>query len=203
MDWRVAGVTLLPLALFAFVTSITPGPNNLMIAASGASWGMRRTLPHLLGINLGFTVLLVAVCAGLGSLFLQWPVLQTALKAFGCGYMFYLAWRLWQAGGVGESGTRGRPLAVWEAALFQFVNPKAWMMAIGCVSAFLPPQADALVLGAVVLAVVFSVVNLPCVGSWAAFGTAMRHFLHRPFALRVFNGAMAMLTAATGVGMWW
>lgn len=187
---------LIALAAFAFVTSITPGPNNLMLLASGVNFGVRRTVPHMLGIAVGFTAMVILVGLGLGRAFEAWPALHGALKVAGAAYMLWLAWRLARAGPVGEGGqARGRPMDFLGAAAFQWVNPKAWVMAVGATAAYAAPDAGAG--GALAVALVFGAVNLPCVGVWALFGAALRRHLREPAKLRAFNAAMALLLVAS------
>ncbi|RTL40861.1 MAG: LysE family translocator [Burkholderiales bacterium] len=172
---------------FAFVTSITPGPNNLMLLASGTRFGWRRSLPHLLGISLGFGVMLVLVGLGLGAVFEQAPWVHDGLRWVSLAYLLYLAWRVATAPPPSTDGaSHGRPLGVAAAALFQVVNPKAWAMALTAVTAYGR-------LGVAAVTAVFVLVNLPCCGSWAVLGEQMRRWLHRPRALKAFNGGAAAL----------
>lgn len=184
--------TLAALAGFAFVTSITPGPNNLMLLASGTNFGWRRSLPHLLGISFGFGVMLVFVGLGLGEVFTRYPGLHGVLKWASLGYLLYLAFKVATAApptGNGSAG-EGRPMSFTAAALFQAVNPKAWAMALTAVTAYGE-------LGIAALAAVFVLVNLPCCGSWALLGEQMRRWLHRPRALKAFNwGAAALMVVS-------
>lgn len=179
------------LALFALVSSITPGPNNTMLMASGANFGLRRTVPHMLGVSLGFLVLVLAVGLGLGGLFSTYPALHDVLKIVGAGYMLWLAWKLATSKGLSSADVDARPQTFLQAAAFQWVNPKAWAMAVGAVTTY-TPQAG-YVANVVVVASVFTLVNLPCVGIWAGFGAGLRRFLERPEVLRVFNWGMAAL----------
>lgn len=179
------------LTLFAFVSSITPGPNNAMLMASGANFGLKRTAPHMAGVSLGFLFLILAVGLGLGGLFTAYPLLHDLLKVLGCGYLVWLAWKLATAKGLGSASTSGKPMTFLQAAGFQWVNPKAWAMAVSGVSAYTPQAgyvANLFVMGAV-----FAVVNLPCIGAWTGFGVGMRRFLDQPGALRAFNLTMAGL----------
>ena len=185
----------LPVMLFAFVMSATPGPNNIMLTASGANYGFRRTLPHMFGISCGFLALIATVAAGLGALFVAYPPLQTALRVVGSAYLLYLAWRIATANPEGNRGGEGKPITFLEAAGFQFANPKAWIMAISAVSAF-TLSGDAYVVSAVAVALTCSLVNLPSIGMWAAFGTAIGRLLRSANAWRRFNHAMGGLTAA-------
>lgn len=180
--------TLIALAGFAFVTSITPGPNNLMLLASGTNFGWRRSLPHLLGISFGFGVMLLLVGLGLGEAFARLPGLHEALKWASLAYLLYLAWKVATAAPptAGDPAARGRPMGFGAAALFQAVNPKAWAMALTAVTAY----GD---LGVAALTALFVLVNLPCCGSWALLGEQMRRWLHRPRALQLFNWVAAGL----------
>jgi threonine/homoserine/homoserine lactone efflux protein len=189
----------LPFATYSFVMSITPGPNNVMLTASGASFGFRRTLPHLFGISAGCGLQIVAVCAGLGALFHHWPVLQTILQWAGAAYLLYLGWKLLGSGEVRE-GHAASPIGFWHAAAFQFVNPKAWMMSLGAVSLFWPAGVPVLAACGYLTATMV-LVNLPCIAVWALFGSSLRKFLTQPSGRAAFNIVMALALAATGVIM--
>lgn len=181
--------TLLPLVGFAVVTSITPGPNNLMLLASGTRFGWRRSLPHLLGISTGFGVMLALVGLGLGEVFARVPALHEVLKWVSLAYLLVLAARVATAAppGADDAPGGGRPMGLVAAAVFQVVNPKAWAMALTAVTAYRD-------LGIAWLTLVFVAVNLPCCGSWALLGEQMRRWLHRPRALQAFNwGAAALM----------
>ena len=179
---------------FAFVTSVTPGPNNLMLMASGANFGFRRTLPHMLGISLGFAVLAGAVGLGLAGLLHSVPPVMLALKALAVAYMLWLAWKIAHAGAPGEGRAGARPLTLLQAALFQWVNPKAWAMALGAIAVYAPGGRIAEI---ALVAAIFSLVNLPTVGLWAWAGEALRHWLGAPHRLRLFNLTMAAALVAS------
>jgi threonine/homoserine/homoserine lactone efflux protein len=184
---------LAALAAFALVSSITPGPNNLMLMASGTNFGLVRSLPHLLGVSIGFTLMLVVVGAGLGAALGAWPAGMLALKLVSAAYLLYLAWKIATAAApsTGDGGASSRPLTFVQAAAFQWVNPKAWTMALTAMAVYVP--ADDRVLGVLVVSLVFGAVNLPAVGLWTAAGVQLRRLLHRPRALRAFNIAAALL----------
>ncbi|KPW87346.1 Threonine/homoserine/homoserine lactone efflux protein [Pseudomonas congelans] len=187
---------LLAFTLFAFVTSITPGPNNMMLLASGVNFGFSRTMPHMLGISVGFFVLVLAVGFGLGSVFKAWPVLYTILRYVGAAYLLYLAWKIATSGPASDNvDSQGKPLSFMSAALFQWVNPKAWIMAIGAISTYTPMQGY--FYNVVVISAVFALINLPSVGVWAGFGSLLRNVLRDPLGLRIFNGVMAALLVAS------
>ena len=181
------------LLLFAFVSSITPGPNNIMLLASGVNFGFRRTIPHMLGIGAGFVVLLLAVGLGLGAVLTAFPALHTALKIAGGAYLLYLAWRVATSQTLAREGEAARPMRFSEAAAFQWVNPKAWVMAVTAMAVYTSTEQP--FLSVVLVAAAFGLVNLPSVSTWAAFGTAMRGFLSDPVRLKWFNIAMGVLLA--------
>ncbi len=187
---------LFALLVYAFVTSITPGPNNLMLLASGVNFGFARSVPHMLGIGIGFVVLLLAVGLGLGAVLTAFPVLHTALKVAGAAYLLYLAWKIAMARSMDSKGRQdARPLTFLDAAAFQWVNPKAWVMAITAMAVYSNP--DRPLWSMLVVAMAFGIVNLPCVSVWAGFGTGLRGFLSDPMRLKWFNIAMGLLLAAT------
>lgn len=186
---------LLAFAAYAFVTSITLGPNNTMLLASGANHGFRPTIPMILGISIGFAIMVLAVGLGIGGVFLAFPILHDALRYGGAAYLLYLAWRIVGSAAASADGSDAKPLSFLQAAAFQWVNPKAWIMAIGAAAAYTPQ--DGFFLNIAVVAVLFMVINAPCVGVWAAFGTMLRRFLGNPVCLRVFNVAMALLLVAS------
>jgi len=191
----MSAAMLLALATFCFVSSITPGPNNMMLLASGANFGFRRTLPHLLGVSLGFGAMVLAIGLGVGGLFAAYPALHDVLRVVGAAYMLWLAWRIATASSLGEGKASARPMRFLEAVAFQWVNPKAWAMALGATTAFVAPGA--FVAGVLIVTGVFTLVNLPCVASWAGFGVVLRRFLDRPRTLRAFNVTMAVLLVAS------
>lgn len=179
---------------YAFVTSITPGPNNTMLLASGVNFGVRQTLPHLLGVSLGMTLLIMVTGMGLSQVFVRWPMLLEVLKWVGVAYMVYLAWRIWQSSppqtGEAVQTKRSKPLGFWAAVAFQWVNVKAVIMAITVVTLYAGahPSWQAVAW----IAALFTLVNLPCCGSWVLFGAAVRRWLQNPAILRVFNAVMAI-----------
>lgn len=199
-----AFLALLPgFSLYALASSITPGPNNLMLMASGANFGIRPTLPHAMGISLGFGLMVFVVGMGLGALFLASPILQTGMKVLGLGYILWLAWKVATAEGIGEGKSgKGRPFTFLEAALFQWVNIKAWMMAIGSVSVYTTPGGNVW-LEVLVLSLIFVLVNQPSVAVWMVLGAEIKRFLSTPRALRIFNVSMAILLVASVVPMLW
>ena len=182
------------LAMFAFVSSITPGPNNLMLMASGANFGFRRSVPHMLGIGLGFVFMVLMVGTGLVQVFDTYPVSYTVLKAVSVAYLLYLAWKIGTAVGVRDTEGSGRPMTFLQAAAFQWVNPKSWAMALTAVSAYTPDHTLAAI---ALVALVFGAINLPSVSLWTVLGQQMARFLTDRRRLMIFNGTMAALLVAS------
>lgn len=182
---------LIPLIAFVFTMSITPGPNNVMLTASGVNFGFRRTLPHLVGISTGVMIMVLAIGLGLGGVFQTWPQLHVVLKYLGAAYLLYLAWRIATASGPDATGTTARPLSLMQAVAFQWINPKAWMMVVGAVAAFAPAQDY--YAHVIRIAVVMGVVGMPTIALWAGAGTLLRGLLQNPRAVRGFNAVMALL----------
>lgn len=192
---------LLPLALFAFVSSITPGPNNIMLTSSGILFGFMRSIPHMLGITVGFGLLLALCAAGIGALLLALPALHLGLKAAGSAYLVYLAWKLRTLAWSGTDAGSARPMSFLGAALFQFANPKAWVMAVTGAAAFLPLIEPAW-LAIAVFCIVFCAVNLPCIATWAGTGAVLRRYLGQPRWRRLFCGLMMAATLYSALAIW-
>lgn len=190
MDFQTA----IALAGFAFATSITPGPNNLMLLGSGANYGFTRTLPHLLGVSLGHSFLILCCGLGLAALFAAQPVLQDVLQVVASVYLVWLAWKIGSASPRPIEGTSGgRPLTFLQAAAFQWVNPKGISMALGAITLYAGPGTWS----AMAVAAVFCAVNLPSCTTWALLGTQVSRALKKPAHMRAFNIAMALLLLAT------
>lgn len=183
------------LALFALVSSVTPGPNNLMLMNSGANFGFRRTLPHLLGVTIGFVIMLVLVGLGVMQLFDVFPLSYQLLKVLCIAYLLYLAYKIASnKTPVGAENGDTKPFTFVQAALFQWVNPKAWTMALSAVSVYAPSKG----IGAIVIVgVIFGLVNLPCVSAWTLLGQKLQICLNRPERLQAFNIFMAILLVAS------
>lgn len=182
------------LLAFAFVSSITPGPNNLMLMASGANFGIQRTIPHLLGVGLGFVFMILMVGLGLVQVFTAFPVSYTILKVFSVAYLLYLAWRIATAAPPSGTADSGKPFTFMQAVLFQWVNPKAWAMALTALSVYAESQSLAAI---VIVALVFGLVNLPCVSTWTVAGQQLQRVLTNPVRLKAFNLLMAALLVAS------
>jgi len=192
--------TLPALVAFAFVTSITPGPNNLMLMASGANFGLRRTVPHMLGVALGFVFMAVLVGVGLAGVFQTWPVAVTVLEVVSVAYMLWLSWKIAHAAAPGERNAGGRPMTFLQAVAFQWVNPKAWAMALTALTVHAPDRS----LWAVgLVAVVFGAINLPSVGVWVLIGQQLRRVLTNGRRLALFNWAMAGLLVLSLAPVLW
>jgi len=185
---------LLAFVLFAFATAATPGPNNMMLLASGANFGFRRTVLHVLGISVGLGVMVVAMGLGLGGVFKAFPVLHDGLKWAGGAYMLWLAWKIATATGVTDKQAGSQPMTFLQAAAFQWVNPKAWAMALTAATTYMPDGSTAAVF---LVAGTFMLVGAQCSAAWAGFGQGMRRFLDRPPVLRAFNLTMAVLLVAS------
>jgi len=190
----------LPFATYSFVMSITPGPNNVMLTTSGANFGFRRTIPHLLGISTGVAVQLIAVCAGLGAVFTRWPALQTVLSWAGAAYLIFMGWKLLRSSGIATSAAAGEPITFFQAALFQFLNPKAWVMTLTAAALFFPAEWG-IVRGSAYVIFMMVVINLPSIAVWALFGSSMRRLLEQRSRRTVFNSAMALALVGTAVMM--
>lgn len=187
----------LTLLVFAFVTSITPGPNNFMLLASGVNFGFKRTIPHMCGIGSGFFTLLLGVGLGLGALIETFPLVYTILKFAGGAYLIYLAYQIAMSRSLNAVDGKARPMTFIEAAAFQWINPKAWVMAITAMATYTSPEAYLATV--LIVGVAFALVNIPSVSSWAAFGQMMRGWLADPVRLKWFNIAMAILLV---VSLW-
>lgn len=193
---------MLSVAMFAIVTSGTPGPNNVMLTASGANFGYWRTVPHMIGIVLGILVMNLLVAAGLGVIFEQYPPVQQALKVLASAYLVYLAWKIATAKSSRiDSETDARPMSVVGGALFQFLNPKAWMMVITAIGSF-TLGGDSYWVSVMAIAVSFMLMGFPCISMWAAFGTVVGRLLSSPSAWRWFNLVMGLMTAGCLVFIW-
>ncbi|MSP83919.1 MAG: LysE family translocator [Alphaproteobacteria bacterium] len=187
--------TLAALVMFAFVMSITPGPNNVLLLTSGVNFGWARTVPLMLGVGVGFMLMIVLVGLGFGQVFVRFPWTHAAVQIVGIVYMLWLAWTFANAGAIREGEAKARPMTFLQGAAFQWVNPKGWAIAVTATAAYTMP--DAFTLSVLIVALVFGLVTVPSVSCWALFGTWMRRFLSRPRTVRVFNVTMALLLVAS------
>jgi threonine/homoserine/homoserine lactone efflux protein len=179
------------LTTFAFVAAVTPGPNNVMLMASGLNFGFRRTLEPLFGVVFGFVLMIVVVGLGLGPVFARYPQILTALKWLGGAYMLWLAWKIATSGPAGEGQSDAKPISFLQAALLQWVNPKGWVAMVTAIATYSLPSN--FVTSVFLIALVFGTVSIPSVGLWAMFGSAMKHLLNDPRYYKVFNITMAVL----------
>jgi threonine/homoserine/homoserine lactone efflux protein len=196
------GILLGPLILFSSVMSLTPGPNVVMVTASAANFGFRRVIPHMLGITLGFGLLVMTVGLGLAGLFQAEPRLHTALKYAGGAYLLYLAWRIARAHGGGSAAARMKPIGFVEAALFQCVNPKGWVFALGTIAAYSTIGGNPWLETSVIVAV-NAATCLVSVMLWAGFGTVIGRTLRNPRIRTLFNWSMAGLLVLSLLPVFW
>ena len=189
------------LLIFTFVMTVTPGPNTMMLLASGVNFGFRATVPHMAGITLGFGLMTVLVGMGLGEVFKLYPVLYKALSYAGAAYMLYLAWKIAMTRSMGEGKAGSRPMTFLQAAAFQWINPKAWVMAVTAITTYTIPSAYTF--SVFLLTAMFMAMAVPGCSVWVLFGTGVRRWLENPVRLRVFNVAMASLLVLSLVPAFW
>ena len=194
MDWLVA------LLAFGFVCTVTPGPNNILLWASGAAFGVRRSWPHVLGTALGVGLMAVLVAAGLGVLVTTIPPLALAMKIAGSLYLLYLAWQVAGAGAL-EGTTAARPMGLLQAIAFQLVNPKVWIFAVGAVSTFRPPNVP-IVVGSALVALAMMAIAIPSSVLWVVGGDALNRLIDRPATRRAVSLGLALLVVATVALVW-
>ena len=183
------------LVLFVVVTLFTPGPNNTMLMTTGLNFGFRRGLSHLWGVALGFAVMVLAVGLGLGAVFQAYPAAYTVLKYAGAAYLLYLAWQIATAGEIEEGAASGRPITFLQAAAFQWLNPKGWVMAVGAVSTY--AAVAAFPYNMLLMAGLFGSLGVLSSASWLGFGTGLKRLLTSPRAVRAVNITMALLLVAS------
>ena len=181
---------------FAFSTTITPGPNNVMIMSSGVNYGVRASMPHFLGICLGFPLMVLLVGFGFGVIFEKFPNLHQLIKVVGVVYLLWLAWHIASAEPKAIKRGDKKPFTFWQAALFQWVNAKAWMMASGAVAAYTTVQGNP-VMEVVAITLAFLLMAFPCVGVWLLFGSLLRKVLSNSIFQRVFNITMGLILVAS------
>lgn len=190
-----------PLVLFAAAVTLTPGPNVVLVTASAANFGFRRTIPQMLGITFGFGSMVLATGLGLAGVVHAEPRLHTVLKYAGAAYLLYLAWRIARANAASASA-RARPIGFVEATLFTWMNPKAWVSALGAAAAFTTVGGD-VVWESTLIATVLAAFCLLSAAVWAGFGTVIGRYLADPRARRIFNGSMAGLLALSLIPVFW
>lgn len=187
------------LVVFASAMAFTPGPNNIMLAASGVNFGFARTVPHMVGVTVGFVAMLLACGAGLGLVFAAIPALQVVLKVAGAAYMVWLAFKVATAHRSNETHAPARPFTFWQAAAFQWVNPKAVVAALSAIAIYVRPDHERSDFP--IMLVVLALCTILSVSTWTGFGVALRRLLRDPLWARLFNAAMALLLVASIVPM--
>ena len=180
-------------SIFALVMAFTPGPNNVMLASSGARFGVMRTLPHIAGVTLGFPAMFFLVGLGLASILLASPLLQLIMKTVSCAYLLWLAFQIARSTSATAEKGGGKPLNFLQAAAFQWINPKAWLAAVGAISGYTSGDGRRLYLQVAIIALITLGVSLASTVTWTAFGAAIRRLLRSALALRLFNLTMALL----------
>lgn len=186
----------LAIMAFAITTCVTPGPNNAMIMASGLNYGIRRSMPHFTGIILGFPVMVLAVGLGIAQLFEVYPVLHLVLKIVGAAYLSYLAYKIASSPVSENNVTEGKPFTFVQAAAFQWVNPKAWVLAVGATVTY-TTLGDGYVLQVLTIGAIFLVCGAPCIMLWLWGGASLKTLMRNPGYVRVFNISMALLLMAS------
>jgi len=189
------------LITYYFIMFMTPGPNNAMLAISGIKFGFKKTIPHMIGIPLGHSVQIIAVCLGLGTLFQKFPEIQQILKFIGCIYLFFLAFKMFGSFNfTEEDDTKGRPMKIYEALLFQFLNPKAWVVALTVVTVFYPRE-ESLIEATLFVSLSAPLICFFSVTTWAGFGSSIRMFISNHKIKKFVEILMALLLIFTAVFM--
>jgi threonine/homoserine/homoserine lactone efflux protein len=182
----------LSIFIFAISSTVTPGPNNIMIMTSGLNYGVKKSIPHLLGICFGFPVMVIVIGFGFSIVFERYPLFNEIIKVLGIVYLLYLAWLIASSSPVSLEGRKSKPLSFTQAALFQWVNPKAWVVATGAVSAYTSVSSD-IFTQVIFIALAFLIVAIPSLGTWLIFGVGIKKYLKSPKHQKVFNLSMALL----------
>ena len=188
------------ISVYYFVMYVTPGPNNSILTASGIKFGFIRSVPNIIGISSGHGIQLALVCFGLGSLFLQFPILLEILKYIGACYLLYLAWKMFGSLNISITDEKSSPLKYYEAILFQFVNPKAWVICITAVSLFYPEKEN-LIIGTLFLVIMSTIINLPSISMWAFGGSIIRHYLSNEKLKKIIEWLLAILLFGTAISI--
>ena len=191
---------IVTISVYYFVMYATPGPNNSILAASGIKFGFIRSIPNIIGISSGHGIQLALVCFGLGSLFAQFPLLLEILKYIGAIYLLYLAWKMFGSLNISIAEEKSSPLKYYEAILFQFVNPKAWVICITAVSLFYPEKEN-LIIGTLFLVIMSTIINLPSISMWAFGGSVIRHYLSNEKLKKSVEWFLALLLLGTAISI--
>ena len=187
---------ILAISVYNFVMYVTPGPNNSILTASGIKFGFFRTIPNIFGIPTGHGLQLALVCLGLGSLFVYYPILLDVLRYVGAAYILYLAYKMFGSLNISNSEDKSRPLKYYEAILFQFVNPKAWVICITAVSLFYPEKEN-LFMGTIFMVIMSTVINIPSISVWALGGSIIRYYLNNNNLKKIIEWILALMLLAT------
>ena len=190
----------LAISAYNFVMYVTPGPNNSILTASGIKFGFFRSIPNILGIPTGHGLQLALVCLGFGSLFSAFPVLLDILRYVGATYILYLAYKMFGSLNITATADKSRPLKYFEAILFQFVNPKAWVICITAVSLFYPEKEN-LFVGTLFMVVMSTVINIPSISIWAFGGSVIRLYLNNIKLKKLIEWLLALLLIATAISV--
>ncbi len=188
------------ISVYYFVMYATPGPNNSILTTSGIKFGFIRSIPNIIGISSGHGLQLALVCFGLGSLFTQFPILLEVLKYIGACYLLYLAWKMFGSLNISRTEEKSSPLKYYEAILFQFVNPKAWVICITAVSLFYPENVN-LIIGTLFLVIMSTIINLPSISMWAFGGSVIRHYLSNEKLKKIIEYLLAILLFGTAISI--
>jgi threonine/homoserine/homoserine lactone efflux protein len=201
-ETRIETELFVSFVIFGIIAAVTPGPNNVMLTTTGLNFGVRRGMPHLLGICIGFPVMLALIGLGFGALFQLYPLLHEVIKVVGIVYLLYLAWKIASAKGGPDDKSPTRPINFWQSAAFQWINPKAWVMGSSALAAYTSLD-DNFFLQVAIICVSFAVITFPCAGAWLVFGAGLQRFLRDPVHRRTFNIVMALLLIASIVPVAW
>ena len=196
----IAWELIATISVYYFVMYATPGPNNSILTASGIKFGFIRSIPNIIGISSGHGIQLALVCFGLGSLFMQFPILFEILKYIGACYLLYLAWKMFGSLNISITDEKSSPLKYHEAILFQFVNPKAWVICITAVSLFYPEKEN-LIIGTLFLVIMSTIINLPSISMWAFGGSVIRHYLSNEKLKKIIEWLLAILLFGTAISI--
>ena len=191
---------IVAISAYNFVMYVTPGPNNSILTTSGIKFGFVRTIPNIFGIPTGHGLQLALVCLGLGSLFTHFPILLDILRYVGAAYILYLAYKMFGSLNVSSSEKKSRPLKYYEAILFQFVNPKAWVICITAVSLFYPEKEN-LFLGTLFMVIMSTIINIPSISVWALGGSIIRHYLSNNMLKKIIEWFLAFLLLGTAISV--
>ena len=188
------------ISIYYVVMYVTPGPNNSILTASGIKFGFIKTIPNILGIPTGHGIQLTLVCFGLGSLFLQFPYLLDILKYVGAAYLLYLAWKMFGSLDIKTIKNKSAPLRYYEAILFQFINPKAWVICITAVSLFYPEREN-ISIGILFMVVMSTIINIPSISIWAFGGSIIKKYLANDKFKKIVEYLLATLLLGTALSI--